>query len=77
MLYQYCSDRGVAFNRLGKLIVACDESDSQTLIKLLQKARANGVRNIEMLSSADAIAMQPGLQCISALHSQPCTDAEP
>ena len=69
MLYQYCSDRGVACNRLGKLIVACDESDSRTLVKLLQKAKANGVSNIEMLSGADAMAMQPGLQCNSALHS--------
>jgi len=69
LLYQYCSDRGVAFNRLGKLIVACSESETSTLDKLLQKARANGVTNIDMLSSADAMAMQPGLRCHSALHS--------
>jgi len=41
----------------------------QLLYQYCSDRGVNGVTNIDMLSSADAMAMQPGLRCHSALHS--------
>ena len=67
-LYAYCSERGVPYSRLGKLIVAADEAEVPTLGTIQAKAAANGVDLIP-LAAAAARAMEPQLRCAAALHS--------
>ena len=68
-LYHYCKERKIPHKRLGKLIVAGADNEIPALHNLQQRAIANGVTNIELISGDDAKAMQPGLQCTGALHS--------
>lgn len=69
MLYDYCKARGVEHRQLGKLIVAADESEHETLRGILQKAHANGVHDLQWLDQSQAQALEPALACSAALLS--------
>lgn len=67
-LYAYCADHGVAHRRCGKLIVATQPGQVAHLEKLAQQARANGAE-VRPLSATEALAMEPQVRCVAALHS--------
>lgn len=69
MLYDYCAERGIAHRRLGKLIVAADPAEVPQLTEIAAKAAANGVTDLEMLSGAQAEAIEPALRVAGALRS--------
>ena len=69
MLYAYCAERGVSHRQLGKLIVATSPEQVQALDGILRKAAANGVHDLQKLSAAEAIALEPALSCEAALLS--------
>jgi L-2-hydroxyglutarate oxidase LhgO len=69
LLYDYCAERGLPHQRCGKLIVATDSAQVENLKSIQAKAAANGVTDLELLSAAQACAIEPQLQCLAALHS--------
>jgi L-2-hydroxyglutarate oxidase LhgO len=69
LLYAYCASHGVTHKRLGKLIVATEESQLPALEKIQAAAARNGVNDLVPLSRAAARAMEPALECAAALHS--------
>ncbi|MET1116856.1 MAG: NAD(P)/FAD-dependent oxidoreductase [Comamonas sp.] len=69
LLYAYCQERGVPFQRCGKLIVATSPAQCAALEGIRAKALANGVDDLVWLDAAQAQALEPALQCIAALHS--------
>ncbi|MBA4132800.1 MAG: FAD-dependent oxidoreductase [Hyphomicrobium sp.] len=68
-LQSFCTDAGVPYALLGKLVVACDPSEIPALEALAANARANGVMDAHLLTGPDAETMEPGLACVAALHS--------
>ena len=68
-LYTYCEHHGVPHRRCGKLIVATNDSESSKLASIKLHAEANGVRDLQALSGADARALEPALNCVRALLS--------
>jgi L-2-hydroxyglutarate oxidase LhgO len=68
-LYGYCAERGISHKQCGKLIVATEESQIETLEGIRAHAAANGVDNLEFLRANEAIAMEPELHCVAALVS--------
>lgn len=70
MLREYAQSHNVAFNMVGKLIVATDAEEEKVLDTILGRARANGVTGLKRISGADARAMEPALNAASALFSQ-------
>ena len=68
-LYDYCTDRGIPHNRLGKLIVASDEAELPVLASIRAKAEANGVHDLIEIDAATVQAMEPALRVAGALHS--------
>ena len=69
MLYAFCASHGVAHRRCGKLVVATAAEQLPGLAGLAHSARANGVQDLQMLSAAEARALEPALQCEAALLS--------
>lgn len=69
LLYDFCASHGVDHQRCGKLIVATDQLQLDTLMALQQKGLSNGVSELQMLSSAQVNKMEPELQCSAALLS--------
>ena len=69
MLYAYCAERGVAYKRCGKLIVATTEAQIAQLEATRVRAVANGVHDLVLLTGDEARALEPHLACEAALHS--------
>ncbi|WP_456316890.1 NAD(P)/FAD-dependent oxidoreductase [Teichococcus globiformis] len=69
MLYQYCEERGVPHRRCGKLIVATNAEERDKLASIQARAAANGVPDLRLLSSAEAVELEPAVACTAALLS--------
>ncbi len=69
LLYPFCESHGVAHRRCGKLIVAADETQLDGLRKIERRAQAAGVADLQWLSAAQAVALEPALACKHALLS--------
>ncbi|WPG35528.1 NAD(P)/FAD-dependent oxidoreductase [Variovorax sp. EBFNA2] len=68
-LYGYAQARGVPHHRCGKLIVATSAEQVSQLDVIRAKAAANGVDDLVLLTAQQALAMEPQLHCVAALHS--------
>ena len=69
LLYEYCTSHGVPHRNCGKLIVATDQKQILNLEELREKARGNGVTDLEWVSREKAFDLEPELSCVAALHS--------
>ncbi len=68
-LYDYCARHGIGHRRCGKLIVAAGKPEIAILRSLLERAKGNGVGDLEWLDGPKARAMEPGLKAAAALLS--------
>jgi len=69
LLYAYCRERGVAHANTGKIIVACDESETAAVGSYIDKAIANGVDDLRWLSKAELSHMEPAVRCVAGVFS--------
>lgn len=69
LLYAYCAERGIGHRRCGKLIVATNAAQVAQLQAIIDKAAANGVHDLVLLSREQARALEPQLECVAAVHS--------
>lgn len=69
LLYTYCAERGIGHQRCGKLLVATAEAQRGQLQGIIDKAAANGVNDLVLLTREQARAMEPQLECVAAVHS--------
>ncbi|CAN7232605.1 NAD(P)/FAD-dependent oxidoreductase [Polaromonas sp. LjRoot131] len=69
LLYAYCAERGIGHRRCGKLIVATSEAQVAQLQGIRDKAAANGVNDLVLLTREQALGLEPQLECVAALHS--------
>jgi len=69
MLYSYCEERGVPHRRIGKLIVATDESEVGQLEGYLKAAQANGVDDLSWVERDELAEREPAVRAIRALLS--------
>ncbi|MHA1568981.1 MAG: NAD(P)/FAD-dependent oxidoreductase [Alphaproteobacteria bacterium] len=68
-LYAYARDRGIAHDRVGKLIVAAEPEEEAALARIEESARANGVDDLRRLDRAALRTMEPELAGRAALLS--------
>lgn len=68
-LYTYAQAQGIAHKRCGKLIVATSEAQHGALDKIMARAIACGVHDLQRLSAAQAKALEPAVNCTAALFS--------
>ena len=69
LLYAYCAERGIGHSRCGKLLVATQLAQVAQLQGIIDKAAANGVTDLVLLTREQARALEPQLECIAAVHS--------
>ncbi len=68
-LYAFLQSHGVAHDRCGKLVVASEAADIPRLEAIARQAAINGVEDVEPLSAAQALALEPNLRVVMALCS--------
>ncbi|KAF0700268.1 Aste57867_9223 [Aphanomyces stellatus] len=69
LMYDFCRDFNVPHQRCGKLIVASSAAQIETLRAIQEKAMANGVGDIKLLSKAQVARMEPDVHCEGGLFS--------
>src|SRR5438552_11022179 len=70
LLYEWCDDHGVPAVRLGKLIIAIDDSELPALDAVAERARANGVPQLTMIGDRERLQeLEPAVRCVAALYS--------
>jgi len=68
-LERFAEERGIPFDRCGKLIVALVESEIPRLRSLLERGRANGVEGLEEIGPERIREIEPHCEGLRALHS--------
>ena len=68
MLYDFCEQHGVPYERCGKLIVAQDDQEIGALEQLLAKGRANGA-TLELVDQAFIKTREPHVRAKAAIYS--------
>jgi L-2-hydroxyglutarate oxidase LhgO len=66
---RYADERGIAYARHGKLIVAIHDSEYERLDELQRRAIANGIQGLRMLSGDEIAEVEPAAAGLRALHA--------
>ena len=67
-LYRYCTERSIAHRPIGKLLIACDETELSALAYYVDRAAANGVP-LQSLTAADIRQLEPAIHALAGLYS--------
>jgi (S)-2-hydroxyglutarate dehydrogenase len=68
-LYAYCEERGIPFERRGKLIVARNHEELGRLDELERRGRSNEVPGLRRLDASGLREIEPHARGVAALHS--------
>src|ERR1700722_17700223 len=68
LMYEFCDEHEIRYERCGKLIVALHDSELPGLDDLERRGHANGVR-LRRLTSSEIAEVEPGCRGLAALHS--------
>lgn len=69
LLQDYVQKHNVSHKMVGKLIVATNADEEETLSAIKKRAENNGVTDLRWLTGGEARNLEPALQCVSALLS--------
>ena len=67
--YAYCDEKGIPYEKCGKVIVATEESELPRLEELHRRGTANGVPGLEMIGPERLRELEPHAAGIKALYS--------
>lgn len=69
LLYRYCAERGIGHRRIGKILIASEESELPALAGYAKKAAANGVP-LAPLTAAEVARREPAVKAVAGLFSE-------
>ncbi|MGR6965364.1 L-2-hydroxyglutarate oxidase [Geodermatophilus sp. URMC 61] len=69
LLKEFCAERGLPYDEIGKVLVALDGAEEERLAAIAERARANGVPGVRVIDRAELRELEPHVAGIAALHS--------
>jgi L-2-hydroxyglutarate oxidase LhgO len=69
LLYEFCIEHKVPYEKCGKLIVAGDDADLPGLEALQKLAAGNGVEQLELVDRGFVSRREPAVRAVAALYS--------
>jgi L-2-hydroxyglutarate oxidase LhgO len=69
LLERYCAQRGLPYEKCGKLVVARDERELEPLAEIERRARENGVPGLRRLTATGLREIEPYARGVAAVHS--------
>src|SRR5215475_9261678 len=69
LMYEFCEQHAIPFERCGKLIVAVRPEELPRLDDLESRARANGVPGLRRIGAGEISEIEPECRGLAALHS--------
>jgi len=62
LLYELCAKHGITYTKLGKIILAVNETEISQLEKLYEQGRKNGVHDLTLLSRTELKKLEPNIE---------------
>ncbi len=69
LLYEFCDEHAIRYERCGKLIVAVRDDELPRLADLEERGHANAVPGLRRVRGAEIAAIEPECRGLAALHS--------
>ena len=69
MLRDYCADHGVAYQEVGKVVVATEPAELERLDVLFERGNANGVPDLSLIDPDEIREIEPNAAGLKAIHS--------
>jgi L-2-hydroxyglutarate oxidase LhgO len=69
LIYEICENNGIAYNKIGKLIVANGESEIKQLEEIIVKGKSNGARGLDLIDSEEVHELEPNIKADAAILS--------
>lgn len=69
LLEEFAADKGVAYEKCGKVVIAQKDNELDRLKAIHDRAKTNGVADLRMISSAEITGIEPHARGLAALHS--------
>jgi L-2-hydroxyglutarate oxidase LhgO len=69
ILYELCERYGIGHRRLGKLIVATGDEETEELQTLLERGQRNGAEGLRILSKQEMKQAEPNVEGVAAILS--------
>src|SRR5690606_557734 len=68
-LKEYCQEKGLPYEEVGKLVIAVDDSERPALERIKQRATENGVPGLRSIGPAEIRELEPHAVGVAGLHS--------
>ena len=72
LIYDFCENKGIPYQKCGKLIVATNENEIPELYKIKENGEKNNVKNLEIIEKSECEKLEPQIKALKALKV-PCT----
>jgi L-2-hydroxyglutarate oxidase LhgO len=69
LIYELCQKHGIGYKKLGKLIVAISDEETEQLQELKEKGRRNGAAGLKIISRNELKKLEPNVEGVAALLS--------
>jgi L-2-hydroxyglutarate oxidase LhgO len=69
LLYEFCEKYSINHKRLGKLIVAADDTETKAVEKLYNQGIKNGISGLQMLTRDEIKLLEPNVEAAAGLLS--------
>ena len=69
LLRDFCAQQGLAYEEIGKVLVALDEAEAGRLRAIEERARVNGVPGVRRLDPGALRELEPHVRGVAGLHS--------
>lgn len=67
-LYDYCDQKGILYNKCGKLIVATNKEEEKQLEGILAQSQANGVDDGQLIGKDKILELEPHIKAQAAIY---------
>ncbi len=69
LLKEFCTEQGIPYTNIGKLVVALDADEAERLDEVKRRALANGVDDVRMIGASEITEIEPYVEGVRALYS--------
>ena len=69
LLYEFCDKRHIPYQKMGKLIIAREESEIPLIEGIARQGATNGLTNLTLIDKAAVNRLEPHITAVAAIHS--------
>ncbi len=67
LLYDYCDNNNIKYNKCGKYIVATNTDEAKKIIEIFENAKKNGVKHGRIIEQKELNKLEPNIKAVKAI----------